>query len=246
MQLSSRIIKQVNKELEDIPLYPREIFSEREVEEHLVIAQTEAEIEDLLENARQKADRLLQESQKEIARMEAEAYRKGYAQGKESGWQEGQSQALEIYEKAKKVLQQAEDIRRQMFHNTEAELISLAVDIAEKLVCNQLNAHADAIMDIAQTVILQAVDCQQVVIYVAPEEAAKLEARKEEISTQLYSAKRVQIISDPNIKNGGCRIETEQGVIDATVEAMLSELKSVLKGGISNGNNSAGSIPAEA
>lgn len=246
MLLSSRIIKQVNKELEDIPLYPRELFNERAVEEHLVIAKTEEEIRDLLENARLKADRLLQESQKEIAHIEEEAYQKGYARGKETGWQEGKSQALEIYEKAKKVLQQAEDIRRQMFHNTEEELISLAVEIAEKLVCNQLNAHADAIMDIAQSVILQAVDCQQVVIYVAPQEAAKLESRKEEISTQLYSAKRVQIISDPNIRNGGCRIETEQGVIDATVEAMLSELKSVLKGGINDGNNAAGSVPAEA
>jgi len=248
MLLSSKVIKQVPPELEDMPLYPKSYLPRKEQKDdhYLLIEQKEKEIDAVLKNAQVQADKLIKESQERASIIEEEAYQRGYLKGKEDGWQVGNSEARKISEAAKKVLEQAEDIRKQVYKNTEEELIGLAVEIAEKLICRQLETNTDTIMDIVQSVYNEAVDCQQVIIYTAPEAVEILEARKEEIGIQLYSTKRVQIISDPNITDGGCRVETEQGIIDATVPAMLEELKSVLKGGEGNECSAIGFVPAEA
>jgi len=232
MLLSSKIIKQVYTELEDIPVYPRSALGQEKSDTHLLIKAKEKEIDAVLKSAHIQADKLLKESEKRIAAMEQEAYDKGYLKGKEDGWHAGKNEADKIYESARKVLQQAEDIRQKVFRNTEEELVELAIEIAEKLVCRQLDLNPDTVMDIARSAYLQVMDCQQVIIYVAPEQVEILEARKQEIGTQLYSTKRLQIIGDPNIKSGGCRVETEQGYIDATVPAMLKQLESVIKGNV--------------
>lgn len=231
MLLSSNVIKQVSSEMEDCPVYARIGFRgeghERYLRLELESLQKEADV--ILINARSKADNLLQETNSRISIIEQETYENGYRKGEQDARHTAKRAQDEFCASTQKVLQQLEGLREKIYQDTEAELVQLAIDIAEKLVCRQLDINPDTIVDIAKAACIQAKECKQVIIYVEPQQIENIKARQAEIASQLYRTKRVTIIADSNIGSGGCRIETETGYIDATIATMLEQLAVVIK-----------------
>jgi flagellar assembly protein FliH len=231
MLLSSNVIKQVSSELEDCPVYARIGFKGEGYEKHspLKLESLKREADLILINARSEAENLLQETNNRISIIEQETYERGYKKGEQDARHTAKRAQAEFHESTRKVLQQVEEIREKIYRDTENELVQLAVDIAEKLVCRQLDINPETVVDIAKAACMQAKDCKQVIIYVEPAQIENIKARQAEIASQLYTTKRLKIIADSNIKSGGCRIETEQGYIDATVATMLKQLETVIR-----------------
>lgn len=233
MLLSSRVIKQVDSEMEIWPIRarngyarPEEIYSE--AEKYMPAADQNQEADLILEQARLKAERLLAEANERIIAIERDAYERGHKKGEEDTWQAHKKAREEFQHSTQEVLQQVNELRQKIYKYTEVEILALSIDIAEKLVFRQLEIKPETIVDIARAACLQAKECEMVIIYGAPEQIETLKARQDEFSAQLYRSKRLEFIADPTIKSGGCRIETEQGYIDATIETMLKQLNSLI------------------
>jgi flagellar biosynthesis/type III secretory pathway protein FliH len=169
----------------------------------------------------------LQQTRRKIAVLEKEAYARGY--------QQGEQDAGESWTKPGKIFAlspptfcyELEKLRDSLYRDTETDLIGLAVKMAEKLVCRQLDIHPDTIIDMIKEAINQARDCKEVVLYVPALQLESIIAKQGEIDAQLYKTKHFAIRSDPNIKCFGCRIETEQGYIDANLETMAEQLRKI-------------------
>ncbi len=229
MLLSHRVIKQVSEPMENWLVYPKNEFLPEEPEKDLPIEDYTREAEEILENARLEAASLLEEANRKILELERTTC--------EQAWQKGKQEAREAQEKleaefrasTRKILQETEKIRAGIYRDTEAELIELAVEIAEKLVCRQLELYPETVVDIAKSACSRVKECEMVIIYVGPDQLELVKARQDEIALQLYKTNRIRVIADPGIQSGGCRIETEQGSVDATIASMLKNLDEVLK-----------------
>lgn len=234
MLLSSRVIKQVDEEMENWPIQARIKFALQKIEDsedeiNILRPELNQEAELILENARNEAGKLLAETSERVQQAEQEAYQTGYKRGEEEAW-EAHKQAQEAYhESTRQVLLEVNELRQKIYKYTEVEILALSIDIAEKLVCRQLELKPETIVDIARAACIQAKECEMVIIYAAPEQVETLKARNDEFSTQLYRNKRLEFIADSTIKTGGCRIETEQGYIDATIETMLKQLNATIR-----------------
>ena len=102
--------------------------------------------------------------------------------------------------------------------------------MAEKLVCRQLDNVPDAAIDIIKEACNQVRDCKEVILYVPARQLENIIAKQDEIDDLLYKTEHFSIRSDPSIIQGGCRIETEQGDIDARIETMVEQMSKLFKG----------------
>lgn len=215
--------------MEDWPIYPKICFIPEEPEENIPVEDHTKDAGIILENARLEAQKLLAETNNKIRIVEQEAYDRGFKKGEQDVWQSNKNAQEEYHKSTRKVLQQIKEIRMKIYQETEKELVELAVNIAEKLVHRKLELNPETILDIAIAACTQVKESELVIIYVEPNQIEFLKSRQDEIASQLYRTKRLEIIADHTIQSGGCRIETEQGYIDATIASMLKQLDAVIR-----------------
>jgi flagellar assembly protein FliH len=172
---------------------------------------------------------MLRQTREKIARIEKEAYARGYQKGEEDAWKTWEKARGDFHTTTVSILDGLEKLREDIYRETEADLIDLAVKMAEKLVCRQLDVWPDTIIDIVKEACNQARDCKEIVQYVPARQLESIIAKQGERDAQLYKTEHFAIRSDPNLKYGGCRIETEQGYIDASVETMKEQLSRLFK-----------------
>ncbi len=232
MLLSSNVIKQVSYELENCSVYPNNKLLQNLQEispnatpdlEIVKPAGGSVEAEAVIKSAQEKAGWILQQTRERIASLEKEAYSKGYSQGEKDAWEALEKSRQDFHVTTRDILHELEKMRDDLYRQTEADLIDLAIKMAEKLVCRQLAVEPDTIVDIAREACHQARDCKEVVLYVPARQMENIVAQQDQLNGQLYKTKHFAIRPDPKLY-GGCRIETEQGYIDASTETMAEQL----------------------
>jgi len=191
-----------------------------------------AEANEIIHQARLEGEQIRQEAyrqaQLEGERIKQEAYRGAFEQGRREGYREGMAKAEEegaaIRAQAVDVLKQAEESRRQALESLEQEIVELAVEIAEKLVSAQLKMDPETVLNIAAESLRLVAGRPNVVLYVNPAELELVESRKEELKSLLPARTKLQVVADSSILPGGCKVETGQGQVDATMERRREEL----------------------
>lgn len=165
--------------------------------------------------------RIIEQARAEALEIKETARREGHEQGYREGQQAGEklrTEAQSIRKQAKKVLAQAEEMRSQTLDEMEPEILQLSVEIAERLVESQLTVAPETIKSIVRTAVEAARDRERVVIHVSPGEAELVRNHSNEFLSALGPGATIRVISDAEIAAGGCRIETEGVLLDATLE----------------------------
>lgn len=170
------------------------------------------------------------------ARIEADRIREaaqadGYREGYEEGYRQAERAGREIRARAEAVLKQAREIRAQTLDTLEPEVLALAVDIARRLVAEQLALEPEAIRSIVRTALERVRDRERFLVYAHPRDAQVLEAHPDDFRRLVAADAEVKVIADEEVRPGGCRIETELGVVDATLESRWGALLEALHGG---------------
>ncbi|ABO50916.1 Flagellar biosynthesis/type III secretory pathway protein-like protein [Desulforamulus reducens MI-1] len=217
--------------LKELPPPPsEEVNQEKQLspEEIMVLAQQQAA--EMINRAKQEAKQIIQQTQ---SKAEAEA-RQMREQAKQAGWQEGitasQAEAEKIRQQASDVLRQSKEIYRQTLGKMEAEIVDLAVDIAERVVLTQLAVEPRTIMEIARECMDMVKNKPLVNLYVNHADYQMVQEGKNELLQGLPGKVEMNILVDNGITPGGCRIETDQGQVDATLETRWQEVFKVLYG----------------
>lgn len=197
-------------------------------EELLMLAEHQAQ--EITSRAKQEAAQILQQTKLE-AEMQAQELKE---QAKQAGWQEGihasEVEAEEIRGQARSVLNQAREIYHQTLAKMESEIVDLAVDIAERVVMAQLAVEPRTVMEIARECMELVKNRPLVNIYVNDADFTLVKDGKNELLQGLPGRVELNILVDKGIQPGGCRIETEQGQVDATLETRWQEVTRALYG----------------
>lgn len=200
-----------------------------------IIAEAEERAQALIsearESVRQLEERIVREALEEAGRIKKEAWEDAFEQGKREALAKAAADASSIREQARSVLRQAEEVRRQTMESVEAEIVRLAIEIAEKVLAVKLKLHPQIVVDIAREAISLLHDRDQVVLFVNPAEADLYEEKREDLVKLLSPKGELHIIADHEIGPGGCVAETEHGRVDARLEtrweALLKSLEEI-------------------
>lgn len=167
----------------------------------------------LLAEAQRSAQAIIEQARQQAAENVREAAHLGQ--------QEGFSQAEHMRE-------QISGLEQRMLKEVESEVVRTALKIAEQLLTAELHHREDAMVDLAVTALGHASDAREVFLRVNPKQAEILRQHRHRLVDALSMAKDVDVREDKKVAAGGVLIQTESGVIDATLETQLAEIARVL------------------
>ena len=187
-------------------------------------------------------DELEKESQqKEIAgqalklsqEVQENAYEEAYALGLKEGTvkafdEEKQRVALEM-EKIKDLIGEIKTIKTTLMKENEKQIVNLCFYMAKRLLMKEITEEESYIQTLIKKSLEMAQSEEDVTVKVSPEDKIWIDAHKETVFKELNLNPNTTIEEDSKMNRGGVIIETNHGVIDATVEQRLEKLESIIK-----------------
>ncbi len=170
---------------------------------------------------------------REIEEIQRQAREEGFAQGRAEGLQAGQREIAARVAELEAVLGTLSRPLEELDAEVENELVTLAIAIARQLVRRELKTAPGEVLAVVRNA-LSALPAaaRKVRLRLNPEDA---ELVREAMSVN-EAEQGWQIIEDPVLTRGGCKVETETSQIDATVESRLNAVIAQVLGGERDGD----------
>lgn len=190
------------------------------------------------ENEEKSAETAQEETQanEQMQRIRQEGYEEGIAQGRREGREEGNKTATEELLLSLTAFKQAAQslvvLEEQLVSRLTPEIVRLALEIAAKVVEKQVEEDPQIVASVLARAQSEIQGAQHVRILLNPvDHGALTSARPDLISVGEDGNRKIEVVSSEEISRGGCRIETELGVLDATIPTQLEEIKRQMLGG---------------
>ena len=162
--------------------------------------------------------------QEKLARIEREAYQKGFEQGQRDGLTLEKKQMEEKAKQLETIFSGLNGLKAQIYHESESELLNLSVLMAKKIIREEIKADGGIIRHTIQAALKSLVDKQHIRILLNPEDMEEVRNLLPELAAQSKGG-QFQLVEDNAIDAGGCILETGFGRINATIEDQLGELE---------------------
>ena len=164
---------------------------------------------------RARLEKMTDEQAERVAAAAEEARVKGYVHGREQGAVDGRDEvAAQIVELSKSAGLEREQLR--------GEIAALALQVVRKLL-GQLPADG-VLAALAETAAREMVPTQTLTLFVHPDQCDTVRARLADTGAGEAATPRFEVQPDPDFAPDTCRIETEHGSVDASLEAQLARL----------------------
>lgn len=104
----------------------------------------------------------------------------------------------------------------QLEHGLAVQVAEVALALARQVVRSELQTRPEFVAAVAQEALAAAVvAAQQVAVHLHPDDHALVQAH----AGEALAARGARLVPDAALARGGCVVETEMGVIDASIEA---------------------------
>lgn len=176
-----------------------------------------------------------------LQKLQDDAKESGFKQGYEDGLLHGRDEGSQAVrdELADSVLafrsaldeaaSRVEDGIAEWYAASEQSLSELSVAIAARILGQELALKGDAITALVREAIREITTADKVRIRVNPFDSSVLAQEKSLILGANPTVRSIEIVDDPSIA-GGARIESDSGVIDATIQTQLELALKAIRG----------------
>ena len=166
--------------------------------------------------AEAQAREILDEARSHCAVIEEEARIKGLAKGRG----EAAAQIREELDQLRERAEAMEREREEFYRAAEPELAQLSVEIARKVLKQEINQNPEAVIEVVRDT-LRRVKEKDVRIRVNPEDAALVRSRRDSFTDFTGAAGDLEVLGDRRVGRGGCIVETPGGSLDARLDPQL-------------------------
>ncbi len=157
-----------------------------------------------------------------------EAYEAGFAKGRKEGMAAGKDEIARNAQLLDDLLQSLSQPFEKLDEDITQQLVSLSVAIARQLVRRELKIDAAQIVGVVQEAIaVLPVGSRNVKVCLHPDDVRVMRDTREEMEIE----RSWELVDDPGLSRGDCRILTATSRIDATLEKRLAAIASRLLGG---------------
>ncbi len=201
---------------------PAEDF--REAYDELVKA-AEEEVSMLLSEGRQEAEQIVAAAEAEAEAIRGEAFNQGFNDGEAKAKAEAEKLLKKAKEDAKKIKDSAESEKQALIADLEPKVYKLSLEIAAKILHHELESDNETYMSILSHALSRIKSEKSVTLMVNAEQYTKVFKNKDRqtISTENGNID-AEIVVDQMVENYGVLIDTDSGMIDASVSAQLEQI----------------------
>lgn len=160
--------------------------------------------------------------------LEEAAYKEAYALGLE----EGKKEALRIHQEElseqishlDQIINSMQELKKDLVQFNEAHIIKLIYYMAERLAMKEIEQNTESILPVLKSIVENSQAEEQLTVKLSPEDFKFLNEAQDKIGKGFEFLTRAKLEATAEIKPGGCIVETNYGVVDATLEERLSKL----------------------
>ena len=160
------------------------------------------------------------------AAVEREAFAKGFAQGERAGAEAAGKRGEVMLRRLTETLDELTSLRAQMIHQTEHQMVQLALAVARRVVHREISLDRDLLVAMARVALDRLGESAQVTVRLSPEDFEATAAAR----AAQWTGTNVTVVADARVSRGGCRIESDLGVMDAGADAQIQEIARALLG----------------
>lgn len=167
-------------------------------------------------------------SDEELKRIYEQARQEGYARGTADGLEQGRRQAEKERQTILKIINHFIHPLKEVDEKLEEELVKLSISIAKQIIRREFKTDPKHIIGVVRESIASLPPMySRIAIYLNPADA--------EIIREIYAVGnkdyKIELHDDLSIERGGCRVETEESLIDASIENRIATIAAEILGG---------------
>lgn len=201
------------------------------VDEMLRSAQEEAE--GIVSRAHDEAEQLravaFDEAEEIKTRAQEEGYQAGYNNAMDSVLKEYAEKEAELDRKLRECAEQLQDKEAQLVEETEHRMVDLLCQFIPSITGVVIEGQRDVLLYMINAAMHDLDNSKHFVIKVSSSDYEDLVERKEEIYGALNPAIEMEIFEDAKLASMQCVIETDNGLVDISLDVQLDNLIKALK-----------------
>ena len=163
-----------------------------------------------------------------LARLEKEAYEKGFEQGRKDGLALEERQMQEKGKQLEALFTEFRRLKEGFYSESEEELLKLSILIAKRVIRSEVKTDPHIIKRTIQSAYKYLVDKSRVRILINPDDMEEVKTMMPDLAA-MNKGGRFQIIEDDVMGRGGCVLETGFGNINAGIDDQLWVLEKEIK-----------------
>ena len=158
--------------------------------------------------------------QAHLAALEREAFANGHAAGERAGLEAGNKRAEAMLRRLAQSIDELRSLRATMIRQTEQQMVQLSLAIARRILRREATVDEDLLVAMARVALERLGDSGSATIRLNPDDFGHTVQRHGDH----WAGARVRVIADPSVSRGGCIVESDFGLIDASVDAQFEQV----------------------
>ncbi|MCR4438156.1 MAG: FliH/SctL family protein [bacterium] len=167
---------------------------------------------------------IVPEAEGEAVDNVAQAYAKGFAEGKKLGEETARKQLGALLQQLEALVNQVVGQQQCLLREAEPTLVKIVMAVVQRVLKRELNGNSQYIEAMVRDALKYVHDSARVVVHVHPEDAAALRQSVDDLAASVDGLEVLELKEDPRLARGGFVLETDLGTIDARLEAQLDEI----------------------
>ena len=216
-----------------------------DAKEDLIVQQNQLEIHleelektkgEILDNARQEANGIINKASKDAKKIKEDAYAtghddgymRGYEEGFEKGYNEKHLELEKNIQDVKDTKAKYEKIYQDYLYHAEEDVLEIVTSLTESIIGKELSQDKSLIKILVIEAIEKCAKKDKIVARVSESNYPIVEENKDMIIQNISGLDSLKVVSDDTLSNDEVLIETPYGDISSSLESKLDNVKSSL------------------
>ncbi|MCB0411708.1 MAG: hypothetical protein KDD22_04240 [Bdellovibrionales bacterium] len=184
-----------------------------------------------------KADALEREIEKQalvkLKEVQERAYREAFELGLLEGTEKAFEERKEEFENRLNYLDSfihtIEDLKVRLLQENETQIVTLIYQIGKALALKQITEDRSVIVEVVKKIMEDIQSDERIIIRIPPDDHKFIQDLKTTSPKDAEVFSKVKLEVDPNVKSGGCLLDTNFGSIDASIEHRVTKAWETLR-----------------
>lgn len=169
---------------------------------------------------------------KELESIQKQAYDEAYAEGQKKGYQQKIHELENQITSLRSIVGMLSEPLKELDEDIVSELAQLSMIVAKQVVRRELHTDEGEIVGIVREAMSALPSStRKITLNIHPDDSELIRNAFSLSDDDNSEELRWNLLEDPMVSRGGCKISTENSRIDATVEARLNRVINTLLGG---------------
>lgn len=166
--------------------------------------------------------------EKGLEQLLEQAFQKGKEEGENLGYQKHRAEMDAFFFLLQKLAEKVMEQKEKLLEQLKPEIIEFSLTICERVLRQELSQPQILVklIDALLATAVQHLQDEDMKLLLSPEDLVLIQAHLHQIHYDKKEIKRLRFLSDPQIKRGDVRIETESGMLHQTIVRSLDDLRS--------------------